>query len=420
MDFQPTVDRPLLVGLLVDVSGSMTSALENKSGGSVNRLESFQSALGDLAAKAQQLSASTSGDRLLLFAYGFGFGNPLSAFFGSSGPAVRDLLKGVRSGGSTVGISELASDWNRFKRHVEGQALQMFGATPMLDGIRTVAGRFHEETDKHDFCGRVLFLLSDGEPTDASAEQVIDAANKLSGDGVLMVSCFVTDHNITSPRQLYGEAQREWPAGAQLMYDVASPIPVDSAFYTYLREHSWKLEPGARLFTQVNQSQVLSEFLQVLVSPLQNPLVTNTPAQRTRIFVSYSHKDSNWLEQLKVVLSPLVRNQKIDVWDDQQIEAGSKWREKIDAALSQASTAIMLVSPHFLASDFIQEVELPTLLRNAEQRGTRILPVILAPCLYEMSPLAPFQAVNDPASPLSGMTKSKAQAILVSLARKIA
>ena len=36
---------PLLVGLLVDVSGSMTSAIENRGGKSMTRLEGFRDAL---------------------------------------------------------------------------------------------------------------------------------------------------------------------------------------------------------------------------------------------------------------------------------------------------------------------------------------------------------------------------------------
>jgi len=416
---QPSIENPLLVGLLVDVSGSMTSAIENKSGESLNRLQSFQAALGDLATKAKQLSASDSGDRLFLFAYGFGFGNPLSAFFGRPGPAVRDLLDGARPGDSTIGVSELAAKWTQFKSHVEAQAFQMFGATPMLEGIQVVTRRFRDEQRGGKFAGTVLFLLSDGEPTDAAAEQVIAATRALKEDGVLIVSCFVTDRDITAPRSLYGTPQSNWPAAATLMYEVSSPIPNDSSFYAYLREHNWKMDPSARLFTQVNQSQVLSEFLQMLVSPLQDSQVARPSTAGARLFVSYSHKDSHWLDRLKVHLSPLVRNQRVDVWDDQRIRTGSQWRKEIDAALTQASAAVLLVSPDFLASDFIQEVELPSLLQSAQRRGTRILPVIIAPCRYDLSPLAPFQAVNSPETPLSGMPKAKAEAILVTLSREI-
>lgn len=59
--------------------------------------------------------------------------------------------------------------------------------------------------------------------------------------------------------------------------------------------------------------------------------------------------------------------------------------------------AILLVSADFLASDFITDNELPPLLKNAEEKGTRILPLIVKPCRFARDKnLRHFQAVNDP------------------------
>ncbi|MCP5117715.1 MAG: toll/interleukin-1 receptor domain-containing protein [bacterium] len=140
----------------------------------------------------------------------------------------------------------------------------------------------------------------------------------------------------------------------------------------------------------------------------------------TPVFVSYSHRDKKWLERLQVHLKPLLREGDIDLWDDTRIQPGADWKAEIDRALAGARVAVFLVSPDFLASDFIHDEELPALLEAAEKRGTRILPVILSHCLYADSRLGRFQAANSPDRPLEGLAKAGRDKVLSDLARAIA
>src|SRR6266566_7567483 len=102
-----------------------------------------------------------------------------------------------------------------------------------------------------------------------------------------------------------------------------------------------------------------------------------------KVFVCYSHKDARWLKQLQVHLKPLERQGIIELWDDTKIRAGAIWQEEIENAIEAATVVVALVSPDFLASDFISKYELTTLLSHAESRGTRILSVILSHCLFD-------------------------------------
>lgn len=141
-------------------------------------------------------------------------------------------------------------------------------------------------------------------------------------------------------------------------------------------------------------------------------------AGRTDVFVSYSHKDKKWLEQLQTHLTPLVRDRRIDLWDDTRIKAGMMWKGEIEAALDAAQAAVLLISAEFLASEFIANHELPLLLKAAEERGCRILPVIVSHCLFdETEGLNQFQAVNSPKRPLKAMTENEQDEVLVKVAK---
>lgn len=145
-----------------------------------------------------------------------------------------------------------------------------------------------------------------------------------------------------------------------------------------------------------------------------------TTVRTGKVFISYSHKDARWLERLRVHLKPLERLGAIKSWDDTIIKPGAKWREEILRGLESARVAILLISPDFLASDFINNNELPPLLASAKSHGVVILPVIVSPCRFaETKSLSQFQAVNSPSQPLSMLTRAKQEAIFVEVSKAV-
>ncbi len=141
---------------------------------------------------------------------------------------------------------------------------------------------------------------------------------------------------------------------------------------------------------------------------------------RDKVFVSYSHKDAEWLERLQVHLKPLQREGKVDWWDDTRINAGMKWRMEIKNAIDVARVAVLLISADFFASDFIAEYELPPLLRAAESEGMTILPVIISPSRYQNDKsLSEFQSINKPSQPVIDMEKGESEKLWDLLAARI-
>ena len=79
----------------------------------------------------------------------------------------------------------------------------------------------------------------------------------------------------------------------------------------------------------------------------------------------------------------------------------------------------MLVTPDFLASDFIHEHELGPLLKQAERDGVEILWVPVRDSAYKQNPLKNYQAVFDPGKPLAGMLKAKRDQAWVKICEEI-
>ncbi len=194
--------------------------------------------------------------------------------------------------------------------------------------------------------------------------------------------------------------------------DMEPGIPYESLVLTYgstEQLHQFKGVLAKHVEHAINDP---NEFL------LENfKKVTN---KRDKLFISYCHKDKGYLERLLIHLKPLEKSGSLDIWVDTKIKPGEKWKKEIEGALSKATSALLLISADFLASEFIAENELPPLLKKAEETGTRILPLILKPCRFSRDPhLKHFQAFNDPKKPLVLLNDGEQEKIYDEIAEEI-
>lgn len=138
---------------------------------------------------------------------------------------------------------------------------------------------------------------------------------------------------------------------------------------------------------------------------------------KKKIFISYSHQDSEWLKRVKKhikVLSLYNSDSDFDLWDDERITGGKYWKEEIKKALNESTAAILLISTDFLGSDFIKNDELQPLLEKAEKEGTLILPLILSPCRFlRINSLNKFQAINNPETQLLTQLSTHEQDVIL-------
>ncbi len=125
------------------------------------------------------------------------------------------------------------------------------------------------------------------------------------------------------------------------------------------------------------------------------------------VFISYCHKDAQWLTKLKMFLRPLEDRGLIKVWDDTEIRTGTEWLDEIRQSLQSARVAVFLITQNFFDSQFIREKELPPLLEKAKNRGCQIFWIAVSSSTVEDSEFARYQAANDPKQPLDLLPESE-------------
>jgi tetratricopeptide (TPR) repeat protein len=120
-----------------------------------------------------------------------------------------------------------------------------------------------------------------------------------------------------------------------------------------------------------------------------------------RIFCSYSHKDEVYLDELRTWLRGLERQGLIEWWHDREISPGWEWEEAIDKNLRTADILLLLVTPAFVASDYVYEKEIGKAVERHDRGEARVIPIIVRPADWEWPPLNKLQALPRDAKPIT-------------------
>jgi hypothetical protein len=141
----------------------------------------------------------------------------------------------------------------------------------------------------------------------------------------------------------------------------------------------------------------VKDFFMELQERLSSPGIEEEPGRDKgrpiQLFYSYAREDERLRKKLENHLSGLRYDGIIEDWNDRMIEAGSEWNSQIDQYLNRADIILLLVSPYFMSSPYIRNVELNRAMERHDAGEARVIPVIMCPCDWKGASFGKLQAL---------------------------
>jgi hypothetical protein len=126
----------------------------------------------------------------------------------------------------------------------------------------------------------------------------------------------------------------------------------------------------------------------------------------TKVFISYSHLDEPYRNELEKHLAVLKRNGYIDTWTDRKIIPGEEWKNSIQEELLSAKIILLLISSDFLASDFCYDIEMKTAVKRHQANDAIVIPIILRFCDWSNTPFSDLQGLPSGGQPIKDWVDS--------------
>ena len=168
--------------------------------------------------------------------------------------SVQDASRIIRG---CVDEEELST--KRKKELLENVEPFIYGKTPLYESLEEAAELLERDNSEN----KMLFVLSDGMPTDGSNEdnvKIRQITSELEEAGIKVVSCFVTRSTGIDPKRLYDTIQPRWESGANFLFSLSSHVPTQHLPRAILAKQGWTIDivnNETRLFVQVNHPKNL-------------------------------------------------------------------------------------------------------------------------------------------------------------------
>jgi internalin A len=162
------------------------------------------------------------------------------------------------------------------------------------------------------------------------------------------------------------------------------------------------LQSGTATIPVFHNNKVTTQSISSLIEPVRLSL------EPLKLFLSYSHKDEKYVDELRKDLKLMERSGLIRTWYDRALRAGEKWEESILQELNTSDIIVCQLSRDFLASDFCVLTELDTAIERKLAGEAELVAYVLKECGWKEVPrLKRFQVLPQDAKPLSDWKNGK-------------
>jgi hypothetical protein len=120
-----------------------------------------------------------------------------------------------------------------------------------------------------------------------------------------------------------------------------------------------------------------------------------------RVFLSYSHRDETYRQELDKHLALLKREGRLDLWSDHRILPGGEIDGEISGAIEAADLILLLVSADFIASDYCFSIEMKRAMERHKKQEAVVVPILVRPCDFQTAPFAKLKMLPSDAKPIS-------------------
>ena len=137
---------------------------------------------------------------------------------------------------------------------------------------------------------------------------------------------------------------------------------------------------------------------------IRHAAMAESSRQEIKLFYCYAHEDKALRDELQIHLSGLRRQYQLTNWHDREILPGENWEQVIDTNLNSADIILLLISPHFMDSEYCYGKEMTKALEREKVGICRVIPILLRPTDWEDAPFSYLQMLPTDARPITSWT----------------